>query len=496
MNSINQNIEFDIISFAKDILKEIEALRSFNELGDDSTEPGLRTPLESRLNTFFRLIGLPMIVSETIGGNNINKVLTPGFHWGNDLNLKNSELDNPFSNLKGESISKSLSDREEYLRTLEQKIINGDEEINNNMTLAIKKPMPIEANFPASPKDKFDIYERPIKKQLFPLITSFLNVLPKQNEMARPFLKDINKQKIDSRTYLKKPFIETVIKIKVSLSKKNNSFSVDFLNTLSQNSINKDFFNELEFQINNSTDSVIDKRIKESLKNSINQVAKRWSRIKKDKDSLCRKNDFVISAKTQSSKESLFGKKVNISTKLSNNYENSVKMQELIQNKAKEEVLLQLVLPTDYNKSGYSLINPFIKIISSELDIINSQIKDLEDDVTRQTQNMENIRFEMDSFTGEFTGISILDIIAVISGLFFLGLEDLFYLLDEETRDIIKSTDDLKNAFNSYEPSANLERTLSSINKLQLNVNMIYSIFNYYVNIFDKDIKNINNEEY
>ena len=67
MVEISQNInysDFDVINFVKQILNEIEKIRS---VGNVNPNDGFETMIfssskESRLNAFFRLVGLPSYV--------------------------------------------------------------------------------------------------------------------------------------------------------------------------------------------------------------------------------------------------------------------------------------------------------------------------------------------------------------------------------------------------------------------------------------------------
>ena len=70
--------DFDVISFAKKIMSEVESIRSFTKTKDEKTGEGFQLPTETRINAFFRLIGFPMFVS--IKGKDVESTfLHPGF---------------------------------------------------------------------------------------------------------------------------------------------------------------------------------------------------------------------------------------------------------------------------------------------------------------------------------------------------------------------------------------------------------------------------------
>ena len=64
-SSSGTTFKLDIVRFAKDLMAEVEGVRSYLlNVGDDA-QPADNRPTESRVNAFFRLVGLPMIVSIT-----------------------------------------------------------------------------------------------------------------------------------------------------------------------------------------------------------------------------------------------------------------------------------------------------------------------------------------------------------------------------------------------------------------------------------------------
>jgi hypothetical protein len=93
--------KFDVIGFARNVLAEIENIRSYRKVQDDNTKEDFGLPVESRLNAFFRLVGLPMFVtakskdesnSQNTGLKG-NLHLTPGYDKSISPFLKNYNIE-------------------------------------------------------------------------------------------------------------------------------------------------------------------------------------------------------------------------------------------------------------------------------------------------------------------------------------------------------------------------------------------------------------------
>jgi hypothetical protein len=224
---INAIAQFDVIKFARGMLSEVDAIRAVSAVTDDKTKSESQWPIESRLNAFCRLIGLPMFVSieqsnkedkNTDSGDLSGKRhLTPGY-YGSKLSGYNVKNDT--------KIGVSVGGREAVLKSREEKIGSG--KADDDMLKALYSVMPMTTTYPSGSTENKrtavlqenkigtgTAYERDIYKSLFPLATSYLKVQPMKNEVARPFLQTIKDQMPDSATVLPKPFIETVIRIRM-----------------------------------------------------------------------------------------------------------------------------------------------------------------------------------------------------------------------------------------------------------------------------------------
>src|SRR5574342_124630 len=324
---INTLYKFDVITFAKDVLDEVDRIRSFNQVSDLETGESFNIPTESRLNAFFRLIGLPSFVSfksaldkkdSSQGPLEGDKHLTPGYDKYLRRRLSAFDIKNSNKEYKEKSIERTLAARESQLLEAEQRV--GSNDTNRAMTLAITNAFPLAPNVPAD-KDGAGTFssggtQRTAYKKLKPLITSHVEVFPRNNQLARPFLKDTAGQaKITAADApLGKPFIETVARIRlIDIESSGNAATTkkhtDFQNSI-KNTIGEDLFNKL---FNDSAKifqqaNVLERFILDKLLSSVGQLAAKWIELRKRQDSIARQAAFRINIKTSSSNTSVFGK--------------------------------------------------------------------------------------------------------------------------------------------------------------------------------------------
>lgn len=471
--------KFDVIKFAKDMLAEVDQVRAYELIPDDQTKEGLKVPSESRLNAFFRLVGFPMFVTiedenKKDGGGKANnesssgtRVLSPGFSGGkfSGKNIKNSEIEIQVEGQE-QKINFILNARESLLARIENFI--GTEEGNEAMTAAFNNTLPLVANLSEKNNNVYSSvivgsgeFSRIAFKKLLPTVTCYKVILPVRNEVARPFTLEENDRKVDSQTTLKLPFIETVIRIRL-LSAANAESSED-------QSKNQDFQRSVETitdstnieSFNNLKADLLETFILNKLLAAFYQLAVKWIEIKKKQEVLKKSADFKVAIKTSSSKASLFGKRIEADLDADSN---AVRRLKSLQTKlAKEEILLSL-LPTDdsllktnaktsntKNTTFAALTNQFTKLISFNADQLRKGVKKEEEFIKKQVASIEKVRVEIETITGEFTGLSVPDVLAVIAALFTIEVDALVGLLDSEAVNNMKKDKRLKAALESLE---------------------------------------------
>lgn len=497
--------ELNVIEFAKKVMKEIESIRSFDRAIDKETQ-GDKTPSESRINAFFRLIGLPMFVNiyEEENGKTKKvldeiKFLNPGFSKSVSSSLAGKNIDDTNSeyndiNGKSNKLLFILSNREVNLRQIEEKI--GTNEMNDRMAKALCSPLDIGPDFvgtlipysqPRGGKDTQN--EREVFKQLFPLITSSREVLPLRNQIARPFTLSERERVIDRETILRKPFLEQVIRIRFveygsSQTKEEKQKTQDLENSIKQ-LIGEDEYNSL-FATTFSKINLLEEFVINKFLYAIKSLAKYWVKLnEKDRVRILREVRPNISIKTGSSRSSMFGKRVELSSIISGT-KNGEKLNKLNKLISEEELLIAL-LPSDEdekkeekqaqtrNITPSALQTPFLEILEYNLNKNKNERNELLANSKRNLKKLEVIRLELDAMTGEFTGLSLPDIIMVLAGLFIMDRDELLNLLDKYTIDNMKNDNVLKAIVENVSPS--YENAMSAVESLELVVNQLFSYF-------------------
>jgi len=465
---------FDVIAFAKKILSEVDGIRSFKKTSDDKTAGQVQTYAESRVNAFFRLVGLPMFVEikvkdeknaeakvKSFAG---EKVLTPGF-----ARTVSPKLDSLYNVINSENVDGALAAaRESELLKIENQI--GTSDMNTRMFEALAFAIPLKADVEGT------FLGRKVFKKLTPLITYYLpnGILPKKNELARPFLSEKNDDQIDSDTSLAKPFIESVIRIRLVEAgggggTKNRQKTSDFQNsiraTLGKDKDGNNIFDQIfsKHKTAFSETDVRDTFILKKLLGSLQLLANKWEKLKTRQTKLVSEIFVNIEIKTTSSAASPFGRRASVSTTLTDDSTLSKKIKNESEKIAVEESYLSLLTSDDVAKvssttpktatikniSTSALNGPFTDIMNNDLNQYKKNLGNLNKKKKKKAAEFDKLRVGLEMMTGEFTGLSVPDVIIVMTALFIVTEKDLIGLLDEETIKEMKKDIVLKKALES-----------------------------------------------
>jgi len=453
--------KLDIIKFASEIMSEIDSIRSYTPMFDDEVKLVDQRPTESRVNAFFRLVGLPMFVSvtpkndkEKSGNNSAQMVMTPGFKKsgapsGIVVDSGETKILSPDgTNIDAQTL---LQIREKGLLGIEQRI--GTADMNNRMAAAFYDPLELILNYDNS-RNGFDVFKR-----VSPFAVSYSQVFPAQNELSKPFLTDPEDGRPPpSSTPIRRPFIETVIRIRTVMLDGGNQQQEDYLKAT------RDRVSQLSSSASDmipQESSMYEAFVVNQMLGSIDQFADRWVMLQNRRERLSKDITIALKPKTLSSQRSSFGKRGNLATELQvkDNSATGQRLAALNRGIAVSEALLGL-LPTEdivdptgakvRNVMPNALTNSFVTVLRQPLEQQRKKLEELNNQIDTWTQRADKLRLELEMMTGEFTGLSLPDIVFTILGLFLVDRSDLIAMLDTDTLGQMANDKILKTIVDTY----------------------------------------------
>lgn len=513
-SNTNAIAQFDVIKLAREILQEVETMRSYSEFVDENTKQGFQIPSESRLNAFLRLVGLPMFVNISSDSDHApdniegDRYITPGFD--SDFQFKLSSYS--VQNSDKESVGTVLGFREGILKSSELSI--GTPDTNRAMTLALTNPMPlhpvITGNGLSTSIGKTEDSRREVYKSLFPLITSYQNVLPKNHQLARPFLSDVRRAVI-GRDALKKPLIETIARIRLGLgtgNEKDEERKKEFQQSIAA-SVGDEFADLLLKDLNQT--NILEQLIINRMVASVEQIAKRWVKMRTEQERISRDLPFTIRIKSSSARDNPLGKRMAVSADIELNKEHRIgKNLDIIRkNLARLDAIMSLLptedssnpvaagAPQSKNVSKSALVNPFMSFFNSDIDYYRKREAEINKIITQEQQKADKLRLEVEMMTGEFTGLSVPDVIAIIIGLFLISKDDLISLFDSDTIAEMKKDPSLS-ASVEQAGSVTSNTTAAALERLETQVSNVFSLLNEKIKIeinkIERNIRQLSNQ--
>jgi hypothetical protein len=476
--------KLDIIKFAKDIMSEVDSIRSYLPSFNDEMQQTDQRPTESRVNAFFRLVGLPMFVSvskdndkeKSGGGDSAQKIVTPGYEQGGFIegiivNSKETKLTGP----DGKEVSAQvlLQTREQKLLEREQKI--GTTQMNTRMATAFYDPLSLTLNENGKDANGSELFKR-----VSPFAVSYSQIFPAQNELSKPFLTDPEQGRPPpSSTSIRRPFIETVVRIRMVSLDGGNQKQEDYLKST------RDRIAQLSSQASNMLPqeaSLYEAFIIDQMLGALDQFADRWVMLQNRRERLSKEVTIVLKPKTSSSQRSAFGKQGNmaIELKLEDNSTTGQRLAALNRGIAVSEAMIGL-LPTEdttsltgstvRNVMPNALTNAFVSVLRQPIEQQKKKLEELNKQLEALAQQADRLRLELEMMTGEFTGLSLPDMVFTILGLFLIDREDLIALLDSATLNHMSQDKILKTVVDEYVGYP----TITAISNLENKVTDLYS---------------------
>lgn len=473
-------------------MSEVDSVRSYlPDVGGDSQQADNR-PTESRVNAFFRLIGLPMIVSiapENDKDKSTTKAsqqtLTPGFAMGGEPpgvlgDSKDAKMPDPITG-NDTALQTLLQSREKTLLELEREIGTADRD--QRRVWAFYTPLSLSL-------DETDFDEKGLLmfKRISPFIVSYRRIYPAQNELSKPFLANPERGRtpLDSSP-IRRPFIETVIRIRISALEGGNQQQQDYLANarVRMQQLSSTAANALPEEASAYESFIIDQML-----GSINQFADTWVNLQRRREYITTDTSIILKPKTSSAKANPFGKQGNVATTLESTGKSDRGKPNLIQRQAilnrsiaVDEALISL-LPTQdatsltgeevKNVMPNALTNPFVSMLRQPIDWQRKKLAEVSAQIDAITQRADRLRLELEMMTGEFTGLSLPDIVFTILALFLINKNDLIGLLDQDTRTQMSYDPVLKAALEGSSPTA----TITAANNLRNKVKELYADLN------------------
>ncbi len=435
-----KSIDFNVEDFVDRIYNTIDSYRSqvglqtgvVLEHPTDGT--GGKNQAESKINCFYRLLGLPAVRSDIT-----DKSVELG-------SLSQHDTLNYFPDFKinGTSVSAAVTQREE----LQSLPIDIQQSID-----VIRDVLSYDAAL--KPNNR--------RESIFPMVVSAaIPIFPLARRTAPLFYP--GEFTVDGKSIkLTRPFIEHVIYIRTKASAGGGDESL---------------FNSLQAEVNNANftldpslkGKLLELRIVSKLIKSLRSIAHSWIVVGEDIKKLQKDVQFIPAPKTNPQERAgnvtlPADSTITVQDITEQGLETTIaKLKEQL---AKEESLLNS-LPSESIKSADrirrieqdqpnlnivddAMISEFQSLIMFERDAVNEQLKEALDKKARLLNQFEKARKLLVYLNGETTGLSIIDIVCVLLALFTVELDVLIGLVNEKSRKYLLETD---NFYRSQNPAS------------------------------------------
>ena len=409
------NKQFDIYKWAQDLFKDIENKRSsitaltrnqVQSLGAQNLKFS-NVKHESRINAFYRLLGLPT-----------------------ELDVKNFKLLDSSGNTitTNDALAKKLLQREyEQLQLTFKQFLQSSslEELNAKLNSTQEEELQLIAQL-------FDPnYLQNHTDRLFPIVQSsqIQNVVEPSNRIAPPFASTL--ERYVGSTLLDPPFLESVITIRLLPQSGGSAIN---------------------------TQGAVEDVILQALGYALAELGKQYHRNQAEAEKHLIDGIATIRS-TVSGVNSPAVKKADINANSRENdgitTETDIRSQYTQAQVSLYEAIISLlpldndIIPigTDINGTPFqarniktnALTSSFVGIINSNLDALQRSIQENKKVLQKRQLTQDKLNGEINSAIGELGGISLAEIIIVISALFVLDEEDLVGLISKSRFDQLVS---------------------------------------------------------
>ena len=401
----------DFVKFAVDAIKIIDELRSTGADPKD-TDHGSAKPIESRINTFYRAIGLPAFSTDkTIE----DKELNSGNLHEKFADPENSEVKGFIKDTKLRESNFSLELTEEaqiaFLDNMEETVLGSIKRLNEDGGRG--------------------------KGGLFPMVVNGnIRIIPQDRRVSGAFFQKDSQLGVSNARY-RRPLIEAIVLLRLRTQGFINATDVEKLNSDFEDSLPVGFFD-------GAGENILTLEITKSLANAITDP----DGIIKIIDLTIEKLGVVRSQVRASFKDS---KEATVAEQQprtgSSDGEGKFEKQNERREKLKAENDARSSL-LGYDDTISSEVTKNMKdalfmpmVLDAMLTNTNEINKMLEEDKAKEKkldQQNKRLNKNMDLILGSYSGISGIDVLIVITALFSIQIEDLLGLLNKKSIERLK----------------------------------------------------------
>ena len=443
----------DFEKFAILAIKIVDELRATDANPENLDNNNSSKPIESRVNTFYRAIGLPSFRDKDFPLNNKDK-----FNGGNSFGEKGDKSEK-FSELKDRDRNFSTKLNEEQVNTFldasEATILSGIQKAGKNKAR--------------------------LKGTLFPMVVDGdIRIYPQSRRVGGAFFKRDSELRQNKITY-RRPLIELVVLLRLRKEQFVNSEDKEKLQKCFSD-LEEGFFdgigeNIITLEIIRSLlSAVIDP---EGIRKFVNSTVKRLGKIRTN-------NSRIIFDDSGDAPPSEQQKKKSVELGISTEEEEIKSKRESI---ARENSAKLTILEFDDSISDDEITKNMKDAIFAPmiLDVIlsdNEEIERITEEADVQNKlpekELRTLHKRADLTMGTFSGLSGVDVIVVMTALFSVDIADLLGLLNDESLDRLNKLKDST----TLASTANFD-VENAVENLQAKVTEIYEKLSENINLID-----------
>jgi uncharacterized protein (DUF433 family) len=479
---------FDSVAFSREIFNSIKSSRSnvgsFPSLIVDSPlDTGKGGSAENMLNTFYRLIGLPAIRDE---GRITND---PKFQKSCD----NQRRDNALSQGGTLNYFSVLNTPEGFAANVaaigrRDSILN-EQKTADKFNTMLTDPLPIDESTKFIPRQR----RRP---SLFPLLVDASIPVYSMSRRVAPLFNDGDYVLLGGQSRLRRPFLQHVIYMRMKVFSGQTTVVEDEIRTNILNEVGEGIIEESALKDYLLLELKIIQKLIQALKRSSKGYIKARNEAKKLGTEVLFIPAPVDDPKQRggSSSGNATGidvlsdldiqlQRINVGLNLVDLFLQTLPIEELNRSDKIRRIEDEITIR---NTSPDAFMSEFISLISYERKPLEQEKSRVVAERKRVIQKAEKVREALQYYTGEFTGLSIFDVISVFYGLFTVDKESLIALLNQSAQERLlddpffvsgdQATDSISNQASIQDIVETLPSISEALTNLEAKVNEGFSI--------------------